>query len=208
MVSSVAAYEGPQGAQADYGKAVQIIFFLRRKLLVQAKKGGTGDYYVCPGFFVTRFNGGRPSTDARGRDARLRSEREPCVHFLQGKCRKGAQCRFRHIQPPNKNGNRRIFNAARRQGGRTSSNSGNSGTRTWSRQPGRRQHGGQQLTCYNCGLPGHFKKDCKSQNFVRAAFDFALPAVELCEPVQDKAGTEDVVNIAEQKQFERPRVGC
>ena len=146
--------------------------------------------------------GDAPARTQGGGDARPRSGREPCVYYLQGRCRKGDQCRFRHIQQPTKNGNRRISNAVNRGGGRGSLNSGR---RNGNRQPGRKQQGGRQPTRHNCGIPGHFKKDCRRQNdFFKAAFDFALPAVELFEPVQDKEYT-DKVHIAEQQQFKRTR---
>ena len=122
VVSSVAAYEGPQGAQADYAKAVQIISSYEESFLSKRRKGAQETTMFAQASSSRGSMGDAPARTRGGGDARLRSEREPCVHFLQGKCRKGAQCRFRHIQPPNKNGNRRIFNAAKRQGGRTSSN--------------------------------------------------------------------------------------
>ena len=197
VVSSVSAYESPHGAQADYAKAVQIISSYDDSFLSKRRKGAQETTMLAQASSTRGSMGDAPARTQGGGDARPRGGREPCVQFLQGKCRKGAQCRYRHIQQPSKNGNRRTFNAGYRHGGRSSTSAGK---RTSSRLPGRRQQGNRP-TCHNCGLTGHFKRDCRKQNdTVKTAFDFALPAVEFLEPEQDNDCAEDMVNVAEQQQ--------
>ena len=124
VVSSVNAYEGPYGAQADYAKAVQIISSYEESFLSKRRKGAQETTMFTRASTSRGSMGDAPARTQGGGDARPRSGREPCVYFLQGRCYKGAQCRFRHIQQPTKNGNRRISKPVNRGGGRGSFNSG------------------------------------------------------------------------------------
>ena len=195
------AYEGPHGAQADYSKAVQIISSYEESFLSKRRKG----VQETTMFAKAAAHGSRGDAPLRaqgGGDARPRSVREPCVHFLQGKCKRGARCRFRHIQTPNKNGDRRIFNSPHYNKDRRTINTGR---RQGNRQPARRHQGSHQpFTCFNCGLPGHLKRDCRKQkdDFAKTAVDFALPVVELHEPAQDRECDEDMANVADGQQHE------
>ena len=108
-------------------------------------------------FISKRRKGARETTmfaqtsSTRGRtqgggDAQPRNVQEPCVYFLKGQCKKGTRCRYRHIQPPNKNSDKRVFTSNKKprrpQGNFQASN----------QQAGhRRQAGRQPLTCYSCG---------------------------------------------------------
>ena len=135
-----------------------------------------------------------------GGDAQPRNVQEPCVYFLKGQCKKGTRCRYRHIQSPNKNSDKRVFTSNKKprrpQGNFQASN----------QQAGhRRQAGRQPLTCYSCGKPGHFKRDCRSskRDSANMGLDLVLPAVELDVPVQVHPSLSlkepmciDIVNVA------------
>ena len=161
-------------------------FVLRGKLHLETKKGNSRDL------------GDAPARAHGGGDARPRNAKELCVYFLKGKCTRGTRCRFGHLQPFNKGGDRRVFTT------KTSSirHHGNSGLRN--KRPANRQ----PSTCFSCGQPGHLKKDCRKRNDDRAnvAFDFALPAVEVSTsspaPAQQEM-TQDNVNMADGRQSDR-----
>ena len=157
--------------------------------------------------------GDAPARAQGGGDARPRSAREPCVYFLKGSCARGTKCRFRHIQTPNRNGDRRIFTfegSQNRQQGQRPANK-----RRGLHQPNRQQrnaqarHRRQPLTCFNCGQPGHLKKDCNRNkgDFANVVVDFALPAVEIdhaerksrSQPIMQPKCRDDV-NMADNQQ--------
>ena len=100
VVSSVMAYEGPYGAQADYAKAVQIISSFEESFISKRRKGVQETTMFARASSRRGSMGDAPVRVQGGGDARPRSAREPCVYFLKGKCSRGTQCRFRHIQPP------------------------------------------------------------------------------------------------------------
>ena len=198
VVSSVMAYEGPHGAQADYAKAVQIISSYEESFISRRRKGIQETTMAARATSRRGSLGDAPARAHGGGDARPRSAKELCVYFLKGKCTRGTRCRFGHLQPFNKGGDRRVFTT------KNSSNRHHGNNALRNKRPANRQ----PSTCFSCGQPGHLKKDCRKRNNDRAnvAFDFALPAVEVSTsspaPAQQEM-TQDNVNMADGRQSDR-----
>ena len=109
VVSSVMAYEGPHGAQANYSKAVQIISSYDESFISKRRKGVQETTMFAQASSTRGSLGDAPARAQGGGDAQPRSTKEPCVYFLKGKCSRGTRCRFRHLQTFVRNGDRRIF---------------------------------------------------------------------------------------------------
>ena len=191
------AYEGPHGALADYAKAVHIVSSYDEGFAAKRRKGAQDTTMFSLTSPRRGSMGDAPVRVQGGGDARPRSTREPCVYFLKGKCSRGTRCRFRNIQTPNRNGDRRVF---------TFNNPSN---RYWGQQPGSRRKGSkatrERQTCFTCGRPGHFKKDCRviNKDSTNVAFDFALATVDLqehelvsCQTPATQTTDNDTANMA------------
>ena len=82
VVSSVMAYEGPHGAQANYSKAVQIISSYDESFISKRRKGVQETTMFAQASSTRGSLGDAPARAQGGGDAQPRSMKEPC--FLKG----------------------------------------------------------------------------------------------------------------------------
>ena len=89
VVSSVMAYEGRHGAQADYAKASQFISSYDEGFISKRRKGTHETTMFAQASSTRGSLGHAPARAQGGGDAQPRSVQEPCVYFLKGQCRWG-----------------------------------------------------------------------------------------------------------------------
>ena len=146
-----------------------------------------------PGYTTQAFNaGGRGGNGGKKGRSQIYftagGSKQLCRFYSQnGKCRNGDKCGFKHEKP-----------------------GGGAGRGKGQEKPARSTSGGKERLCYNCGKPGHLKKDCpKTQDKDKAVStaEVTKAIVMVARGLADKKKTKKRSRQSEESEHEESSDG-